>query len=144
MINSKQKGKRGEREWRDKLREQGFKGAHRGQQFKGTPDSPDVVCPELPNIHFEIKFSQQFNAYQSIYQARQDAGYNMTPVVAWRKNDHKWLVIMEAEEWFKMVKDAGYALPSECPHCHASNFKKNGLDSKTFQRYLCINCHKSF
>jgi hypothetical protein len=43
-MNSSQKGKRGERAWRDELIAHGYS-ARRGQQFSGTPDSPDVVCP---------------------------------------------------------------------------------------------------
>jgi Holliday junction resolvase len=46
-MNSREKGKRGERQWRDELRAQGF-AARRGQQFSGSPDSPDVVCDDLP------------------------------------------------------------------------------------------------
>lgn len=46
MINSRQKGKRGERLWRDQLREQGFT-ARRGQQYAGGIESPDVICEEL-------------------------------------------------------------------------------------------------
>jgi len=45
-MNSREKGKRGERQWRDELRANGYT-ARRGQQFAGSPDSPDVVCEEL-------------------------------------------------------------------------------------------------
>jgi hypothetical protein len=51
-MNSREKGKRGERQWRDELREQGF-AARRGQQFSGGAESPDVVCDSLPWMHFE-------------------------------------------------------------------------------------------
>ena len=45
-INSRQKGARGERQWRDELRANGYV-ARRGQQFSGSADSPDVVCNDL-------------------------------------------------------------------------------------------------
>ena len=56
-MNSRQKGARGERMWRDELREAGFT-ARRGQQFAGGTDSPDVICEELNNLHMEVKFVQ--------------------------------------------------------------------------------------
>jgi len=53
-INSRQKGKRGEREAAAFLRSLGFE-ARRGQQFAGGGDSPDVVT-SLSNVHIEVKF----------------------------------------------------------------------------------------
>ena len=35
-MNSREKGKRGERQWRDELRANGYM-ARRGQQFAGSP-----------------------------------------------------------------------------------------------------------
>ena len=58
-MNSRAKGARGERMWRDELRSAfGDSGIRRGQQFSGLGDSPDVVCPCLPDIHWEVKFCQ--------------------------------------------------------------------------------------
>ena len=53
-MNSREKGKRGERAWRDELRANGYC-ARRGQQFSGSAESPDVVCEDLPAFHFEVK-----------------------------------------------------------------------------------------
>lgn len=46
-MNIRAKGARGERQWRDELRSNGYE-ARRGQQFCGSPESPDVVCEALP------------------------------------------------------------------------------------------------
>lgn len=54
-VNSCTKGKRAERQVAEWLREMGFGSARRGKQFKGTEDSPDVLCKELPWINFEVK-----------------------------------------------------------------------------------------
>ncbi len=47
-MNSREKGKRGERQWRDELRAQGY-AARRGQQSAvrliGFPSPPPVSCP---------------------------------------------------------------------------------------------------
>ena len=54
-INSRQKGARGERELAAVFTTAGFP-ARRGQQFSGSPDSPDIVVEGLPlNIHFRGK-----------------------------------------------------------------------------------------
>ena len=52
-INSRAKGARGEREFAAFMREHGYE-AHRGQQFAGSADSPDVVH-SIPGIHIEVK-----------------------------------------------------------------------------------------
>ena len=58
-INSKRKGKRGELEWSKYLTKLGFP-ARRGQQFKGTAESPDVECDSLPLIHWEVKLVKRW------------------------------------------------------------------------------------
>ena len=57
-INSKQKGKRGELELVHELESFGLH-AERGQQFKGSPDSPDVTCKELCDFHIEVKRNER-------------------------------------------------------------------------------------
>jgi Holliday junction resolvase len=56
VTNSRQKGKRGELEAAKYLRSLGFTSARRGVQYSGGPDSPDVVCDELPGVHIEVKY----------------------------------------------------------------------------------------
>lgn len=103
-MNSRQKGKRGEREWAAYLREQGYHDARRGQQFAGGGDSPDVVCDSLP-IHWEVKRVEKLNVYDAMNQAMRDRGQGKVPVVAYRRNDHRWLVVMEADAFFAWFKE---------------------------------------
>jgi Holliday junction resolvase len=103
-MNSCQKGKRGERLWRDDLLAHGYQ-ARRGQQFSGTPDSPDVVCPDLPGIHFEVKTTEHLRIHEALAQAVNDAGQKV-PVVAHKRNRGDWLVTMKADEWFKLLAKA--------------------------------------
>src|SRR5215831_13204515 len=72
-MNSREKGKRGERQWRDELRANGY-AARRGQQFCGSAESPDVVCDSLPWIHFEVKAVERLNIEEAMEQARRDCG----------------------------------------------------------------------
>ncbi len=101
-MNSREKGKRGERQWRDELRANGYM-ARRGQQFSGSPDSPDVVCDELGWLHFEVKAVERLNIEDAMDQARRDAGAK-TPVVAHRRNFRRWLVTMGAETFFQFLR----------------------------------------
>ena len=101
-MNSREKGKRGERQWRDELRAQGF-AARRGQQFAGSPDSPDVVCEALAYLHFEVKAVERLNIEDAMEQSRRDAGQKVA-VVAHRRNFRRWLVTMEAESFFQFLR----------------------------------------
>jgi hypothetical protein len=101
-MNSREKGKRGERQWRDELRANGY-AARRGQQFAGSPESPDVVCDSLPWIHFEVKAVERLRIQDAIDQARADCGRRI-PVVVHRRNFRRWLVTMEAETFFKFLR----------------------------------------
>lgn len=110
-VNSRQKGKRVERLWRDMLREAGFLKAFRGQQYCGAAGNADVVCPELPSFHFEVKGVQNLNVLNAMKQAIADCplqsndGQKQTPVVAHKKNGEPWLVTMLAADWLDLVKE---------------------------------------
>ena len=78
-MNSREKGKRGERLWRDQLKAAGFTNSRRGQQFSGSEDSPDVICDDLPHLHFEVKYTQRPNIEAALIQAKDDCG-DKTPV----------------------------------------------------------------
>jgi Holliday junction resolvase len=82
-INSRAKGARAERAWRDELRNAGFT-AHRGQQFSGGGDSPDVICEEMASLfHCEVKFVERLNIRQAMDQAEADASLSaQIPYVA--------------------------------------------------------------
>jgi Holliday junction resolvase len=107
MINGNKKGKIGEREWRDRLRENGYDDARRGQQFSGSPDSPDVVCKTLEYIHFEVKRVEALNIGHAMKQAVADCG-GKTPVVAHRKNGEDWLITMEESTFFWFLRHAHF------------------------------------
>jgi hypothetical protein len=121
-VNSREKGKRGERAWRDELRANGYM-ARRGQQFAGSPDSPDVVCEELSWLHFEVKAVERLNIEEAMEQARRDCrgqshGASVdgvdgartgvraekVPIVAHRRSFRPWLVTMEAETFFQFLR----------------------------------------
>ena len=109
-MNSRQKGKVGEREFASLLRENGFD-ARRGQQFSGGADSPDVVSDALAWLHFEIKRVQNLNLTDACVQAEGDQaklGSNGKKKLAWvvahRRNHAPWLVTMRAETFFQFLR----------------------------------------
>ncbi len=111
-MNSREKGKRGERRWRDVLRDAGFLKAHRGAQYCGGPDSPDVQCPELPGLHFEVKAVERLNVWQAMAQAEHDAGSSKTPIVAHTRNRAGWLVTMRAQDWVALIRESSHVVAS--------------------------------
>ena len=102
-MNSREKGKRGERQWRDELRANGYH-ARRGQQFAGGSDSPDVICEALAWVHFEVKAVERLNIEDAMEQARRDAGCK-SPVVAHRRRHRRWLVTMNSELFFELLRE---------------------------------------
>ena len=102
-MNSREKGKVGERAWRDWLREQGYLKAYRGAQYCGLRGNADVVCPELPSVHFEVKRGERLDVYGAVEQATRDSG-SKYPVVAWRRNGRDWLAIMPAETLARLLR----------------------------------------
>lgn len=101
-MNSRRKGCVGERQWRDVLRGFGYE-ARRGQQYSGSPDSPDVVCDSLP-FHWEVKRVQNLNIEKALQQAVNDRRTSNFPAVAHRKNGDQWKVTMYAKDFFQLLK----------------------------------------
>jgi Holliday junction resolvase len=91
-MNSKRKGKCGELEACKALRDVLGIDAKRGQQYSGSPESPDIVT-DLDGIHFEVKRVERLNISQALQQACDDAGEGAAPVVLWRKNHGQWVFI---------------------------------------------------
>ena len=102
-MNSRQKGKVGEREFASLLREHGFD-ARRGQQFSGSPDSPDVVSDALAWLHVEVKRVQNLNLADACAQAEGDSA-GKPWIMAHRRNHAPWLITMRAEFFFDLVRE---------------------------------------
>jgi len=101
-TNSRQKGKRYELEVAAMLRGYGFE-ARRGQQFSGSPDSPDVVTNLDDFLHIECKRCEQMRLYDWISQAEDDSGDDQFPVVIHRKSKEQSLVTMTALDFFCII-----------------------------------------
>ena len=100
---SRNKGKTGELEAVKFLKAHGFPEARRGQQFKGSPDSPDVAGVE--GFHIEVKRTERFDLYGALAQAKADAGPASTPVVMHRRNGHGWVFVIGGEDFMKLLDE---------------------------------------
>lgn len=98
---SLEKGKSGEREVAELLRNHGFK-ARRGQQFAGGSGSPDVVH-SIPGVHIEVKRVEQFNLWAALDQAIADKPASHIPVVFHRKNKKPWVVVLNADDFLDFI-----------------------------------------
>jgi len=102
-INSKRKGKAGELEVAHFLTDHGFP-ARRGQQVKGTEDSPDVECALLDDFHIEVKYTERFNLYSAFHQALHDAP-NKIPLVIHRKKRQPWVAVLPLSDLLCILSD---------------------------------------
>jgi len=101
-MNPRDKGARGERELAAYLTDHGHP-ARRGQQYSGSPDSPDVVCPSLP-FHFEAKRVERLRLHESFEQAVSDAGPGKVPIVAYKANRRPWLAILRLDDLLELME----------------------------------------
>lgn len=101
-MNSREKGKRGERELASFLREHGFD-ARRGQQFSGGPESPDIVSRVLGWLHIEVKRVERLNIIDACAQAEGDAK-GKPWIVVHRRNHGPWLFTAKLEFFFDLLR----------------------------------------
>lgn len=101
MTNSKQKGKRGEREFAALCRDQGYKDCRRGQQYSGV-EGEDVVG--LPGIHIEVKRAERLDLEAALAQSMRDAK-DKPAIVAHRRNNSRWRITMDAADWFQLYRE---------------------------------------
>ena len=95
-LRSRNKGKRGEREAAAEIRRILRTEAHRGRQFCGSDESPDVVT-DIENLHFEVKRAERLRLYEALDQAIADAGCRI-PIVLHRANERPWVAIVRLED----------------------------------------------
>ena len=66
-------------------------------------EGEDVVG--LDYIHCEVKRVQALNLDDAMEQAKRDSKGNQMPAVFHRKNNKKWKVTMELEDWIKLYNE---------------------------------------
>ncbi len=99
---SKRKGAAGEREAAEKLNRVLGTHLHRGRQYHGGPDSPDLAG-DLPGLHMEVKRCERLSLYKALSQARRDASVTEVPAVVHRANNKPWVIVVEVEQLIRLL-----------------------------------------
>lgn len=99
---SKRKGAAGELEAARKLNEVLGTAFHRGRQYHGGPESPDITG-DVPGLHVEVKRTEKLRLWEAVGQAREDAGTDQVPVVMHRANHKPWVLIVEVDELIRLL-----------------------------------------
>lgn len=112
-INAKTKGKYGELEVVNILKDRGISTARRSAQYHGNVEegAPDVIG--VDGLHIEVKRTEKLRLYHSMEQAIRDSELqqNGMPVVVHRRNREEWLCILRMDDFFDMweaLKEIGY------------------------------------
>ena len=99
---SKRKGAAGEREAAEKLNEVLGTRFHRGRQYHGGPESPDLAG-DVPGLHVEVKRTEKLRLWEAVRQARADASVDQVPIVMHRASRKPWVVIVEADLLIRLL-----------------------------------------
>jgi hypothetical protein len=83
-MMSRRKGAAGELEAAAKMNEVLGTRFHRGRQYHGGPESPDLAG-DVPGLHVEVKRTERLRLWEAVRQARADAGVDHVPVVMLRR-----------------------------------------------------------
>ena len=105
------KGQRGEREARDKLKKLFDCHAERGRQHHGRDDAPDVLT-DIPVVHWEVKRTEARRLQEAVAQAISDCGERV-PVVLHKANRKDWLAIVRLDDLPELVERIFYSMYGE-------------------------------
>lgn len=93
MAQSRRKGKRGELEARNAVRQHWYSPqCERASQVSGKFSADLIHGP--PGLHIEVKYHQRISALKFLKQATRDARDGDVPVVLMRENNHPGWVVM--------------------------------------------------
>jgi hypothetical protein len=57
-------------------------------------------------VHWEVKRAETFSPYKALEQARNDARKGKMPVVAHRRNEAEWIIVLSAEDFCRLLRRA--------------------------------------
>ncbi len=103
-INSKRKGKRGEIEAVNLLKEYGYD-ARRSQQYKGTKDSPDIIS-NFP-FYIEVKNKQNLNLYDAVKKTKEDSKESLICIIH-KKNNEEFLITFSLKDFLKYLSSKDF------------------------------------
>ena len=119
MINSRNKGKRGELMLAAIFREYGYP-ARRGQQYSGANGDADVVG--VPFVHIECKWSNKTELHKWISQSVHDAKPGEIPIVCHKRDNEDFFVTLHIRDFIEIFNEyaSGREL-AEMEEAHEAN-----------------------
>lgn len=101
-MNSRDKGKRGELELANYLKERGYATARRGVQYSGGPGSPDVSG--LHGVHIEHKRLSAFAGYKFLDQSKRDSASDELSIVTIRADRREFIVLLTLDDFMELYE----------------------------------------
>lgn len=101
---SRDKGKRGERLWRDKLREHGFE-AHRAGYKQARLGSGGADVEDDSGVWWEVKFVEKLNVREAYRQAASACPIGAPPAVAHKTSSEPFLVTLAGEDFLLVLAE---------------------------------------
>jgi hypothetical protein len=98
----REKGKRGERLWRDKLREYGFE-AERAGYKQAHLGSGGADVEDNSGFWWEVKFVERLNVREAYKQASDACPIGVPPAVAHKTSKEAFLVTLAGEDFLAYV-----------------------------------------
>ena len=103
-MNSKEKGKRYERELAAQIKAFGYDARRTAQYCGNTGEAADVIG--LNGIHIEAKHQERIQIYDWMSQAINDSAKSGNkPAVFFRKNHCETLVCMRLNDWMDLYRE---------------------------------------
>jgi hypothetical protein len=100
----REKGKRGERMWRDKLREHGFE-AERAGYKQAHLGSGGADVEDDSGIWWEVKFVEKLNVREAYRQAGEACPIGVPPAVAHKTSSEPFLVTLAGEDFLLLLAE---------------------------------------
>ena len=100
----REKGKRGERLWRDKLREHGFE-AERAGYKQAHLGSGGADVEDNSGFWWEVKFVEKLNVRQAYKQASEACPIGTPPAVAHKTSNEPFLVTLAGEDFLTRITE---------------------------------------
>ena len=104
-MNSRDKGKRAEREAARELQELFGTAFRRSQQYAGGVDSADVIGGPS-ELHWEVKHQEKMRLYSWVEQSVDDCGTKL-PLVAHKQNRKEWLITIRLNDLLRLSRIIG-------------------------------------
>jgi hypothetical protein len=102
---SRNKGKRGERLWRDVVRSVGgFVEAVRAGYKQAAFGGGGADVEDDSGMWWEVKFVESLNVRRAYEQAAEAAPLSQTPVVAHKTSRSIWLVTLAGEDFLRILR----------------------------------------